>query len=136
MPSSGSGFGSGFGFGFGYGDGFGDGSGSGSGSGYGDGSGYGSGSGDGYGSGSGYGFGYGDGSGYGFGDGYGEKIDTIGDWDVRVYSPWPYLSIGCEVHSLEHWSKHWRESAAQHDVTITEHDAVALLARADERPTK
>jgi hypothetical protein len=58
--------------------------------------GLGHGSGFGFGSGSGHGSGFGYGSGVGFG--YGIEIGTIDGKPVLWLHPWPYISVGCEVH--------------------------------------
>jgi hypothetical protein len=94
--------------------------------GYGDGYGYGYG----YGSGDGYGYGYGSGYGYGYGSGsgYGEPIGRAGDHVVAVLAPWPYVRVGCEIHSLEYWKDHWREIAAKHGLNVTEGEVAIELA--------
>jgi len=47
-----------------------------------------------------------------------------------TYSPeWQLLAIGCQVHSVRHWRAHWQSIAADHDVTVSEVQAAALLAR-------
>jgi hypothetical protein len=114
---------SGDGDGSGYGSGYGDGDGSGYGSGYGSGDGYGDGDGSGYGSGYGSGDGYGDGS----GDGYGQRLDTVGSHEVVLLSPWPYVRVGCELHSIETWREQWRAVAREHILSISEDEAAKLL---------
>ena len=106
---SGEGYGSGAGYGDGYGYGFG-GVGDGSGEGFGDG---------GYGG----GFGFGDGGGSGFGVGVGVGvggivIGRVGKFEVVHFSPWPYVRVGCEQHSIARWRANWREIASDHDVEV------------------
>ena len=99
----------------------------GSGYGDGDGDGYGYGDGDGYGYGDGDGSGYGSGSGYGYG--YGVTLGTVGNYDILHPAPWPYLAIGCEVHSVEHWREHWRELAAKHGIDVSQAAVDDVLAK-------
>jgi len=105
---------------------------SGSGNGYGYGSGYDSGSGYGYGCGYGYGSGSGEGSGYGYGydsgcSGWGDTVGQIDGYDVIHLTPWPYVKVWCQVHSVEHWHKHWRKIARENSVAIDEQQAEKLL---------
>jgi len=120
---SGEGYGSGAGYGDGYGYGFG-GVGDGSGEGFGDG---------GYGG----GFGFGDGGGSGFGVGVGVGvggivIGRVGKFEVVHFSPWPYVRVGCELHSIAYWRANWREIASDNDVVV-DIDFEALLDLAEGR---
>jgi hypothetical protein len=89
-------------------------------SGYGDGFGYGSGDGSGFGFGDGFGFGYGYGVGLGDWSGYGVGIEIgmIDDLPILWLHPWPYISVGCEVHHIDHWRDHWREIADKHEIDV------------------
>jgi len=125
----GSGYGSGSGFGFGSGSGFGFGSGAG----FGFGRESGAGVGHGFGSGAGIEFGQGFGSGYGLGTGHGISIGLVDNFiPVVVLAPWSYIRVGCEIHRLAWWREHWREVAAEHEVTIEESEVAALLDKATE----
>jgi len=105
---SGDGYGSGSGYGHGYGDGYGHG--------------YGSGDGDGYGHGYGYGHGDWDGDGYGHGNesGDGVKIGKIVNFDIIYLFPFPYLKIGCEIHSVDYWRQNWKSLAKNEGLKISD----------------
>jgi len=120
------GYGHGGGVGYGYGGGFGDGYGAG----YGFGGGYG-----GFGVGYGYGDGVGLGLGYCYGDGVGVGVGGIvigrlGKFEVVHFSPWPYVRVGCELHSIAYWRANWREIARVHRVVV-DIDFEALLDSAE-----
>jgi hypothetical protein len=120
------GHGYGDGYGYGSGSGSGDGSGSGSGSGYGYGSGSGSGDGSGSGSGSGDGSGYGYGYGYGYGFGY--VMGIVNDYEIIKCDPFPYLKIGCEIHTIDWWLSNWEATSKQHEITV-DHATVEKIKR-------
>jgi len=85
--------------------------------------GYGHGHGEGYGFPADVSFRFGSGHGYGDGnDGYGKgshsgsgdagiRIADIGRFAVVHCAPWPYVRIGCELHSIAYWRANWREIA-------------------------
>ena len=78
-------------------------------------------SGDGYGSGD----GSGSGSGYGYGDG--TIVSCIGDREVRLVLPWGLVIVGCQIHNVEYWRKHWRGIADENSVTVSASEADAIL---------
>jgi len=110
----GQGHGSGDGYGYGYGDGHGDG--------YGSGYGYGDGDGDGYGDGYGHGSGYGHGHGHGDGDGDGLLLGTLKGYEVKLFTPWNYIKVGCQIHSLEQWEKNWRKISKKVNVRVSKNE--------------
>jgi len=121
--------GSGFGDGYGGGGGYGDGDGDGGGGGLGDGSG-----GD-FGSGGGSGDGSGDGGIYETGGGHGDVgivIGRVGRFEVVHFAPWPYVAVGCALHSIAHWRANWMKIASDHDVEV-DIDFDALLDLAEGR---
>jgi len=100
------------------------------GEGFGEGSGYGYGFGFSEGSGYGFGFGSGEGSGEGSGsgcEGWGDTVGEIDEYNVIHLTPWPYVKVGCQVHSIKHWRKHWRKIAKENNVAIDEQQVEKLL---------
>jgi len=122
----------GAGYGYGDKDGYGNGAGNGAGYGYGDEDGCGNGSG----AGSGYGYGFGDGYGYGNVDGSGIKIGRVNVYDVYSLHPWPYLRIGCEIHTVVFWSENWMYIAKKYGVKISKDEVSKILAEWDQMQEK
>ena len=60
---------------------------------------------------------------YGYGYGYGESGDIIGEiesHDVILLSPWSYVKVGCQIHSVKHWKKNWKKIAKSEGVSVSE----------------
>lgn len=64
-----------------------------------------------------YGFGFGSGCGYGDEE---KKIGEVGRYVIVDLSPWPYIRVGCEVHSRDHWLRNWMNIASRSTVDIEE----------------
>lgn len=117
----------------------------------GDGDGYGSDYGGGCGYGDGYGSGYGSENCYGFENGYGygdrdgnsrsydlgdgndnfERIEPIEDRPSCILTPWPYIRVGCKIHTVSYWRKHWREIARKNYSGVSSDYAEEVLSKAE-----
>ena len=87
----------------------------------------------GFGFGVGDGFGGGFGVGFGFGGGYGGiVIGRVGRVEVVHFAPWPYVRVGCELHSIAYWRENWME-IAQRNRVVVDCDFEALLDSAEGR---
>jgi hypothetical protein len=88
----------------------------------------------------GFDYGYGDGDGDGYGDGFagfagglgfgGIVIGRAGEFDVVHLAPWPYVRVGCELHSISYWRANWTEIAQRNGVEV-DCDFDAILDRAE-----